>query len=348
MPAASSPGPKAPRAAANGGGCGAAVITAVSAVGPLGVTLGTDVLAYLDAGPSASPGQAPFEAALHLDLTLARRMDRLARMLSIAMSAALPGPVRSEIDPARIGAVAGHAYGQVDGSAEFVLRLYEKGARFASPAAFPNLVPSSPVGHAAIYLGLQGPVLSTADLTVTGEAAIQLALELLQAGQADAMLAASAEPASRMVDRVLGPLCVGSGSWQGARTEGASVLLIESAAHAKRRGARPLARIARSIALRCDPRSPEARDMLRELAPRSGRFALVLARDDRETLDALDATGFGAAPRHILAPRSGHHEGLGALAASVAVALIASGRADEVLTVGTGPGRFAALLFGAP
>ena len=42
-------------------------------------------------------------------------------------------------------------------------RLFDKGPRFASPAEFPNLVPSSPVGHVSIYLGLRGARNATAD-----------------------------------------------------------------------------------------------------------------------------------------------------------------------------------------
>ena len=71
----------------------------------------------------------------------------------------------------RVGAIAGSAYGTVDASAEFVRRIYSKGAKLASPLVFPNLVPSSLVGHAAIYLGLRGPVFSVAELGLSGEAA---------------------------------------------------------------------------------------------------------------------------------------------------------------------------------
>ena len=105
---------------------------------------------------------------------------------------------------------------------------------------FPNLVPSSPVGHAAIYLGLRGPVLATADLGTTAEASFALACELIESGEAPAILAGSIEERSLITDRVLGPLCSGSASWTGLRTEGSSALLIEDEQHALERGTKPL------------------------------------------------------------------------------------------------------------
>ena len=41
------------------------------------------------------------------------------------------------------GVVLGNAFGSVDGTAAFMRRLRDKGARLASPADFPGLVPSS-------------------------------------------------------------------------------------------------------------------------------------------------------------------------------------------------------------
>src|SRR5439155_12576860 len=118
------------------------------------------------------------------DLARVRRMDRSSRLLTMAMQVALREA--NGVPPAELGAVSGSAYGTVDSSAEFIQRIYEKGGRLASPIDFPNLVPSSPVGNAAIYFGVRGPVLSTADLRVTGEAAFALACELIDTGAAQA------------------------------------------------------------------------------------------------------------------------------------------------------------------
>ena len=100
----------------------------------------------------------------------------------------------------RVGAIAGSAYGTVDASAEFVRRIYSKGAKLASPLVFPNLVPSSLVGHAAIYLGLRGPVFSVAELGLSGEAAFLAACELVESGEVSAMVAASVEERSVLAE----------------------------------------------------------------------------------------------------------------------------------------------------
>src|SRR6185436_4543059 len=110
-------------------------------------------------------------------------------------------------DAHRLGAIVGASFGSVDASTAYMCRIYDKGAKFASPADFPNLVPSSPVGHASIYLGLRGPVFAMADLGATAESAMATAIELITAGEAEAIAAGSVEEASPMVERCLGPIC---------------------------------------------------------------------------------------------------------------------------------------------
>src|SRR6185436_14346330 len=171
-------------------------------------------------GPAPTGEPLRFEAKEHFDLARARRMDRPARLLTIAMKTALAESNGELPIGPELGAIAGSAYGNVDASAEFIQRIYEKGGRLASPMAFPNLVPSSPVGHAAIYLGMRGPVLATLDLGVTGDAAIALACELIEAGEAPAMLAGCVEEQSGITEHVLGPVCAGSCHWSGVRSEG--------------------------------------------------------------------------------------------------------------------------------
>jgi len=78
-----------------------------------------------------------------LDLARARRLDRSARMGALVAerayeeSGALTHGARD-----RIGVVLGSSFGSISASAAFMHRVFEKGPRFASPAEFPNLVPS--------------------------------------------------------------------------------------------------------------------------------------------------------------------------------------------------------------
>jgi len=136
------------------------------------------------------------ELRAELDPGRARRFDRRSRMATLAASRALgAGPPR----PRPIGIVLGSAWGAFDRSAAFVDRMLSKGARFAEPAEFPNLLASAPAGHASIYLGLTGPNLTVAALEASGALAVAIAADEVAAGAADAILAGSAEEQSEIL-----------------------------------------------------------------------------------------------------------------------------------------------------
>jgi 3-oxoacyl-[acyl-carrier-protein] synthase II len=313
------------------------VVTGGGTVGPLGPLGSRDSQVYLSSSSPPSP-IAPFEARDHFDLSRARRMDRSARLLTLSMKIAL-GEGGSPPGDAWLGAVGGVAYGSVDSSAEFIQRIYEKGPRLASPIVFPNLVPSSPMGHASIYLGIRGPVLSTADLGVTGESAFALACELIEAGEASAMIAGSVEERSTIAERVLGPVCSGSAEWTGMRTEGASAVLLEDEASARARGAKVLARVAHLAR----GRGGFAPGRARIPAPR-GTALVVVARRDDPTRRALSQTEWAEVRCVELAGSAGNHEGLGGFAIVCASAAIAEARAEEVLVLGLAPDRWVAIV----
>jgi 3-oxoacyl-[acyl-carrier-protein] synthase II len=316
------------------------VVTAAATVGPLGVLGSEETLAYLEPGPPPHAGPIPFNPGDHLDLARARRLDRAGRLTTVAIARALgESGLSLEGDASYgVGAVVGSAFGSVDGSTAFMRRVYDKGAKLASPADFPNLVPSSPVGHASIYLGLRGPVLATSDLEATAESAIATAAELVAAGEGDAVFAGSAEEASPMIERCLGPICSGITD-RGARSEGAAVVLVEAEAHAAARGARVLAKIAWWTSWRgAEPALGGAP------APGEGA-AVFFGREDERLLRALEGSPWAAAPRFGVAARAGDHEGAGGFAAAAAVAAIAAGRIETALLLGVAPDRGVAVLF---
>ena len=311
------------------------VVTGAATLGSLGLLGSRRSLGYLEPGPAPTGEPLRFEAKEHFDLSRARRMDRPARLLTMAMQTALGECTGKRPIGPELGAIASSAYGNVDASAEFIQRIYEKGGRLASPLAFPNLVPSSPVGHAAIYLGMRGPVLATLDLGVTGEAAIALACELIEAGEASAIVAGSIEEQSAITEHVLGPLCAGSGSWTGVRGEGAAAIVLEEEGHAERRGARALCKIEHSAS----GRDGFARAAALLPAPR-GAALVVVARRDESTLGALAETSWRDVSIAEVASRAGHHEGLGAVAVAAAVGALGDGRAEHVLVLGLAPDRW--------
>ncbi len=244
--------------------------------------------------------------------------------------------------PERVGAIVGASFGNVDASTEYMKRIAQKGAKYASPAEFPNLLPSSPVGHASIYLGLRGASFAVSDLNVTGESAMSTAVELVAADEADALVAGSVEETSPMIERCLGPVCEGITS-RGPRSEGAAVAVFESALSAEARGARVLARVAWWTSWRDPEEAPLAG------VPAPAEAALVLtARQPAHVAELLRGTPWEAIPVRALASRAGDHEGAGGFGVVAGAAAIARGPTSAVLVVGRALGRGYALLLAAP
>jgi 3-oxoacyl-[acyl-carrier-protein] synthase II len=324
------------------------VVTGASTLTLAGV-LGASGSADLLAGP-VRPGRAgPLDVELGplLDASKARRLDRPARLGAVVALRALAEAGPSVLaDPTKVGVVLGSAFGSVDASAAFMHRVFEKGPRFASPAEFPNLVPSSPVGHVSIYLGLRGPALATADLATTGESAIAQAAELVERGEADAVVAGAVEEASDIAERILVGLFARSrAELELPRGEGAAALVLEAEDHAEARGARVLARIVRVHEWRRGAPNP-----LSLLPPPKDADAarVVLSREHEGAEVSFDATAWRDVARSSVGPRAGQHEGLGAIAVAAAVGLLGQGRVKEVLVIGLSVGRGYALTLALP
>jgi 3-oxoacyl-[acyl-carrier-protein] synthase II len=274
-----------------------------------------------------------------LDPMKARRLDRGARMGTIAVQRALEDSRVADVSDA--GLLLGSAFGNVDGSAAFMHRIFEKGPRSASPAEFPNLVPSSPVGHVSIYLGLRGPAFATADLAASGESAVVQAVQLLRAGEGARFVAGSVEPRSDIVERVLASLFAHAPSQAGAKhADVAAAVVLETAEVARERGARVLARVRQTVEWRADARSALAS----LVAPSGGSAEVVLARANGGSDALLAATPWARCRRVTCAEALGESDGLGAVAIAVAAARVAAGRASDALVLGLAKGRGFALV----
>ena len=243
------------------------------------------------------------------------------------------------------GLVLGSAFGNVDGSAGFMHRIFEKGPRAASPADFPNLVPSAPVGHASIYLGLRGPAFATADLGTSGESAFVQALQLVEVGESTRMVAGALEPRSRIVERVLSALFghPGPAATRG-RSDVASAVVLEDEAVASQRSARVLARVVQSLEWRGTP--DETLGRLRGPG-RAGRRSCSPARTTASTRSSRGPRG-AAAPARRCALALGDSDGLGGVALAVAAARLSAGLATEILVVGLDDARGYFIVLSAP
>lgn len=320
------------------------LVTGVGVVGPRGIGASSSIDAYLAMDGDPPAGELDFEGADHLDVGRARRLDRGARLAAAAMGLAIDEAGWGEPEQ-DAGAVLGGAFGAVDACSAFLHRIHVKGPRFASPAVFPNLLPSSAVAQASIYHRLRGVVLATADLEASAESALVTAVELASAGQAARILAGGAEPASAIAEAVLAPLCGGKerGASDGAalaaqRSEGASVVALETASSLSARGGRALAEVVWVASWR-----GEAGELVGLEEP-SGRHAVFFGRDDTGAPEVLAASAWASAPCHRLSRTAGRHESVGAFAMAAAVRQIARGELDEALVIGAAAGGGAALL----
>lgn len=317
------------------------VVTGVAALTPAGIFTGLDVASV----PSRTEGgeTIDYDLGAHLDPARARRLDRASRLAAIAAGRALgtggePAGERGE----DAGLVLGNAFGAVDGTSSFMRRLREKGPRMASPADFPSLVPSSPAGHASIYLGLTGPTLLVADLATSGECALTQGYELVAAAEADRVAVVAAEDKSTIVDEVLrvlfGPGRPGSERGdRPLRREGAGAVALAAEDVAIARGLPILARVTQVLSWWNDE-AP-----LAELPPppgAAGDRAVVVVGVGSEAIDAaLERAGWAACRRVRCAEAAGSHEAVGGIAVAVAAATVASDpQLEAALCVGVARG----------
>lgn len=256
-----------------------------------------------------------------LDAEKARRLDRASRLAAVACQRAL-GNRPGDQDT---GLVLGTAFGALDATSAFMRRLVEKGARLVPPAEFPTLVPSSPAGHASIYLGLGGPTFVVADLSTSGESAFVQGWELVAAGEVDRTCVAAAEEKSAIVDAVLSVIFAQQET--AARKEGAAALVLEAEETAK---GPVLARVAWTGAWVTEsPSLP---------APTAARARVVMANPSPRAVAIVDSSPWRDVERVVCDLAEGTHEGMGAVAIVRGVDAIVSGDCDEVLFVGSDRG----------
>jgi 3-oxoacyl-[acyl-carrier-protein] synthase II len=330
--------PEPPEPRSEGGRVGRRVMVSGGAtLGHLGVTGTLGAVAYTEEGERALPGRLELSPVAHLDVARARRLDRGGRLMAVAATRALADaqfPDGAEGRPldrprlARTGAILATAYGSVDGACAYQKRVREKGAKYASPADFPNLVPSSPVGHVSIYAGLKGPVFSVSDLEASAESAVLTAAELVASGHADTMIAGAVDELHPIIEESLSPTC--TGERLAPRNEAGGALVLEAEESLRARGGVPLA----ELVLADDVHGWDALPALP--APLDATRARVLAARRPDVVARLLAgTPWASVPVTVLRERAGDNEGTSALALAAAVGLLARRDADVVLVVGS-------------
>ena len=199
-----------------------------------------------------------------------KRYRRSARFSQLAVAAAreafadaglAPGAgIESVADHERVGVVVNTAVGGIPETEVNIRSLISQGVRGVSPYYVPETIPNMPACEVAIDLGLHGPVTASALACASGNAALLEARRLILAGEADVVLAGGTDAGITPVMFAglanMGPLSARNDEPEQASRpfaadrdgfvygEGAVVFVIESAAHARDRGARLYASVA--------------------------------------------------------------------------------------------------------
>jgi len=194
----------------------------------------------------------------------ARKLDRSAQFALIAAreawaDAGLTGRAgeaanNSAVDPDRLGAVIASGIGGVTTLLGQYDVLKEQGVRRVSPHTVPMLMPNSPSANVGIELGARAGVHTPVSACASGAEAIGYAIEMIRTGRADIVVAGGTEAAIHPLPIVafgnMMAMSKKNDDPQGASRpydiardgfvlgEGAGIVVLESAEHAARRGAR--------------------------------------------------------------------------------------------------------------
>lgn len=203
-----------------------------------------------------------FDPLCYIDKRRVRRIGRSAQFALVALQAALrDGKFDLEaVDKTRLGVIMGTGIGAVEAFLENHLALLNKGPRRVSPFFIPKFMPNDVVAEISLETGAKGPNFGTVSACASSAHAIGIAADHIRLGYADAMIAGGAEAtmvpltyagfdkmralsrrneepqsASRPFDAHRDGFVMG---------EGAGVLILESEAHARARGAHVYAELA--------------------------------------------------------------------------------------------------------
>jgi len=209
-------------------------------------------------------GEVPgFDPSGVLDRKEQRRTDRYTQLVLVAArqaldEAGLPGRLDGRLAE-RTGILIATGLGGGITFGEQVAISVQKGPDRVSPFFIPMAIPNLAAGQAAILFGALGPNYAIASACASGGHAVGEAWEIIRRGDAEMMLAGSAEAA------ISEPLVAGFAAMRALSTrnhdparasrpfdrgrdgfvigEGAAVLVLETLEHARERGAQPLGEI---------------------------------------------------------------------------------------------------------
>lgn len=234
------------------------VITGRGVVTSLGEGADPFFDALLDRRSGLVDGVGPcsdFDPEVAMTPKEARRSDRFGQLAVAAAEQAWREAAPEGLDPERGGVVVGTGVGGLDTMERNTLAFLQEGERAVSPMFVPMMMPNAAAGLIAMRHGLQGPGWSIASACATGNHAIGEAKRMIERGEADLVVAGGTEAA-------LTGVCLAAFKRMGATSrvgisrpfdaqrdgfvmgEGAAILVLENAEHARARGAKVYGRVA--------------------------------------------------------------------------------------------------------
>jgi 3-oxoacyl-[acyl-carrier-protein] synthase II len=255
------------------------VVTGLGAVTPLGLDAPSFWQALLAGRSGAAPITAfdasewettfacevkGFDPLASLDRKLAHRLDPYAQYAIVAADEAIADAGIAPADLAssareRIGVIVGSGIGGIQTLEKQSAVLQTQGRRRVSPFLIPMMIPDMAAGVISIRHGLRGPNHAVVSACATGNHNLEDALHAIRRGEADVIVCGGSEApicalgvagysSSRALSTRNESPATASRPFDAERdgfvmSEGAAVLVVESLAHARRRGARIYAEV---------------------------------------------------------------------------------------------------------
>ncbi|MGB8380288.1 MAG: beta-ketoacyl-ACP synthase II [Dermatophilaceae bacterium] len=252
------------------------VVTGLGATTPVGGTVPQTWEAILDGRSGARTLDFDWVSAYHLPVTFAapvhtppdqvlakvetRRLDPSSQYALVAAREAWADAGTPDVDPERVAVALGSGIGGVWTLLDQWDTLREKGPRRVYPLAVPMLMPNGPAAAVSLELTARAGAHTPVSACASGAEAMGYAVSMIRSGRADIVVAGGTEAAIHALPiagfAAMQALSTRNHDPQGASRpydtardgfvlgEGSAVIVLESEAHAKARGARIYAELA--------------------------------------------------------------------------------------------------------
>jgi 3-oxoacyl-[acyl-carrier-protein] synthase II len=238
---------------------------------------------------AATIKQSPEDVLTRVEV---RRLDPAGQYGLIAAREAWADAGTPEVEPERLGVVMGSGIGGVNTLLDQWDTLREKGVRRVFPLAVPMLMPNGPAAAVSLELGARAGTHTPVSACASGAEAIGLAMEMIRSGRADVVVAGGTEAAMHPMPiagfAAMQALSTRNDDPEGASRpydtgrdgfvlgEGAAVIVLETEAHAKARGAKIYAEVC-GLGMSSDAHHIAAPDPVGAGASRAMREAVTSA-----------------------------------------------------------------------